>query len=97
MKELFELLPVWLPTWVAVLFLLVYTLYTFFRAYAYFDNGVKETMLGYGNREVRFYHIVWIVVDIPSLIMGRLYHVLKWAFAFKVYTFKDKTSKEEAS
>lgn len=76
-------------TWWQVGLLIVYALYTLGRAYAYFLEGIKYSLLGYHKREVRLYHVIWLVIDIPSIVLGRFYHVLKFIFSVKVFSFKE--------
>ena len=91
MKPLIDTISTWptLVIWIVAILTIVYAIYTLVRAYAYFENGVKQTWLGYRPDAIRFYHILWFVVDLPSVAMGRFYHVLKWFFSFKIYTFKE--------
>lgn len=77
-------------TWWQVVLLGLYAIYTMARAYSYFVYGVKETWLGYKQKELRLYHLILFVIDLPSMVLGRFYHVIKFIFSFKLYTFKEK-------
>lgn len=77
-------------TWWQVALLGLYVLYTLIRAFKYFVDGVKESLLGYKQVEIKLYHIILFVIDIPSIVMGRFYHVLKRIFSFKLYTLKEE-------
>ena len=77
-------------TWWQMVLLGIYTLYTLIRGMYYFNDGVKATLLGYREYDFRLYHLILIVIDIPSMILGRFYHVIKFIFSLKLYTLKEK-------
>lgn len=81
-------------TWWQMVLLGIYTIYTLVRGIHYFNDGVKETLIGYRKNTLRLYHIILLVIDIPSMILGRFYHVIKFIFSAKLYTFKEKKEKE---
>lgn len=67
---------------------IAYVIYSLYRAHKYWEDGIKETLLGWKKNDLRLYHIIWIVVDIPSIFIGRIYHVIAKIFSMKLYTFK---------
>lgn len=77
-------------TWWQMAILGIYFIYTLVRGTFYFNDGVKETLLGFRKRELRLYHIILLVIDLPSMVLGRFYHVIKFIFSAKLYTFKEK-------
>lgn len=83
-------------TWWQMIILGFYALYTIVRGLHYFKSGVKETLLGYKEYDFRLYHLIVIVIDIPSMLLGRFYHVIKIIFSAKLYTFKEKKENKNA-
>lgn len=76
-------------TWWEVGLLFIYTIYTFIRAWTYFSYGIKSTLIDNG-KSIKLYHILWSVIDVPSIVLGRVYHVIKFLFSVDIYKFKAK-------
>lgn len=65
---------------------IIYGLYTLIRAYQYFSYGIKDTFSI--KHTIHLYHILWMVIDIPAMVLGKLYHVLKFFFNIPVIPLK---------
>lgn len=84
-----------LPWW-AMVFWGIYFLYTLQRAY---EIWTATTELGlwkgyrfafFNKKEIRLYHLVRIVVDLPAAIVGLFFPVIRKVFSLKLYEFKDE-------
>jgi hypothetical protein len=75
-------------TWWQVGLLVVYIIYSCFRGWHFFAEGFKEAAFGYKAKEVKLYHIIWMVVDIPSIIIGRIFPFIKAILSIKVCNLK---------
>lgn len=90
-----------LPVWLAVL-AIVYAIYFFVRAYNIWEHtrdrgirkGYRRVFFGYGN-DIRIYHLIRIVFDIPPAIVGLLFPLVRKIFALKIYTFKKQESNQQ--
>lgn len=65
---------------------IIYGIYTLIRAYQYHVDGIKGTFNI--RNTIHLYHILWMVIDIPAIILGKLYHVLKFFFNIPVIPLK---------
>jgi hypothetical protein len=68
----------------------IYSLYTLVRAWSYFNDGIKMGLLGYGAEDIKLYHILWGIIDIPAMILGSLFPVLKFFFNIPVFPLKKR-------
>ena len=71
---------------VTLVFSIIYGIYTIIRAWQYYSVGIKETFSI--KNTIHLYHIIWMVIDIPAIILGKLYHVLKFFFNIPVVPLK---------
>jgi hypothetical protein len=77
-------------TWWQASLLLTYTLYTLFRAFCIFNDGLKYSLLGCSD-VIKLYHVLWFIIDIPAIILGKLYPLLKFVFCIPIFPLrKDK-------
>lgn len=65
---------------------IIYGIYTLIRAYQYHVDGIKYTFSIHNT--IKLYHIIWMIIDIPAMILGKLYHVLKFCFNVDVIPLK---------
>lgn len=65
---------------------IIYGIYTLIRAYQYFSYGIKDTFSI--KNAIHLYHILWMIIDIPAMVLGKLYHVLKFCFNIPVIPLK---------
>lgn len=86
-------------TWWQRLLWVVYLIYFITRSYKYWietehglRKGYRRMIFGY-NKEIRLYHILLIIFDIPPAIIGLTFPILKRILSFKIYTFKEKDKK----
>jgi len=85
-----------LPWWAMILWV-CYLLYFISRAYSIWyettQNGLKEgykrEFFGY-EKDVRLYHIVRIIFDVPPALLGLTFPIIKSVLRLKLYTFKQK-------
>lgn len=67
----------------------IYSLYTLIRAFWIFNTGLKEA-LGI-HKDIMLYHIIWGIIDIPAMILGKLFYLFKFMFNIPVIPLrKDK-------
>lgn len=78
-------------TWWQIAIVLIYTLYTLIRAYFIYAEGFLSATLAYGDT-LKLYHILWAVIDIPAIIIGMFYPVLKYLFSVPIFDWKKKQS-----
>jgi hypothetical protein len=71
-------------TWWQYALLAIYTLYTLFRAFYIFDMGLKDAIIGHGQNEVKLYHLLWSIVDIPAIVLGKLFPLIKFLFSVPI-------------
>lgn len=78
---------------------IAYVIYTLIRAHSYWEEGVKETLIGWRRYDLRLYHIIWFIIDIPAVFIGRIYHVFARIFSVKLYTFAkpEQENKDEVN
>jgi hypothetical protein len=69
-------------------FLGIYSLYTLIRAFWIFNTGLKNALGIY--KDVMLYHIIWGIIDIPAIILGKLFYVFKILFNIPVVPLKKK-------
>lgn len=70
--------------------LTIYTLYTLIRAIWIFNSGLREATVGRYAENIKLYHILWGIIDIPAIILGTFFPVLKLLFAVPVIPLKQK-------
>ncbi|MEH7782718.1 hypothetical protein CN526_26975 [Bacillus wiedmannii] len=75
-------------TWWQMSLLGIYTLYTLIRSFWIFNSGLKEATIGYGAKSIKLYHILWAVIDIPAILLGTLFPLLKLLFSIPVIPLK---------
>jgi hypothetical protein len=91
----------YLPWWAQILWV-VYTIYFVCRVWTIgfnaIDNGVfkgfKKTFIGYSDA-LYLGHIVWIIIDIPPIIVGSLLPFIRDVLTLKVHKFKRVGSAKE--
>lgn len=84
-----------LPWWGITLWVL-YTIYFVGRAiYLYFEvqehglwEGYKRVFIGKYENTLRLYHIIRMIIDIPSAIVGLVFPIIQKIFTLKLYEFK---------
>jgi hypothetical protein len=69
--------------------LVIYTLYTFIRALWIFNDGLREALIGESNH-IKLYHVIWGLIDIPAIILGKLFPVLKMIFNVNLFPLNEK-------
>lgn len=74
-------------TWWQMGLLGVYSLYTLIRAFWIFSSGLREAMIG-SNKDIKLYHILWAIIDIPAIILGTLFPLFKKIFSIPVIPLK---------
>lgn len=74
-------------TWWQIVLSVMYIIYSCVRAVAYYDNGFKYTLIGI-EKDVRLYHVILFIIDIPSIIFGQFIPIIKKIFSLKVYPLK---------
>jgi hypothetical protein len=74
-------------TWWQIGLLAIYTLYTLIRAFWIFDAGFRSAMIG-SDKDIKLYHILWAVIDIPAIVLGTLFPVFKKIFNIPVFPLK---------
>jgi len=93
-------------TWVSLTFWqmfiwAIYIIYTAVRTWHYYDGtGYKRKGLWTSYKEavfcnsdgIKLYHIIVMIIDIPAVIFGYFFPVIKRVFTFNLYTFKKKES-----
>lgn len=82
MNLLFTILPWW-----QVALLGIYSLYTLIRAFWIFNVGLREATIG-GNKDIKLYHILWAIIDIPAILLGTLFPLFKLLFNIPVIPLK---------
>lgn len=90
-----------LPWWAAILWVL-YLIYFIVRACNiwYYTNeyglikGYKYVFFGDDPKDIRLYHLMRILFDVPPAIIGLSFPFVKAVFKMKVYTFKKPIKKE---
>lgn len=82
-------------TWWQMILWVAYLLYFLIRTYGYWNETQGGLRKGYrsmifGNsKEIRLYHILLIIFDLPPAIIGLMFPTLRKILAFKIYEFKD--------
>lgn len=74
-------------TWWQVGLLAIYTLYTLIRAFWIFGEGLRSATIG-NSKDIKLYHILWMIVDIPAIILGSIFPVFKKVFSIPVIPLK---------
>lgn len=74
-------------TWWQTALVVIYALYTLGRAIWIFNSGLKEAVLG-TSKDIKLYHILWSVIDIPAIILGTLFPLIKKIFSIPVIPLK---------
>lgn len=83
-------------TWWQMLLWGAYFIYFLVRSWAFWDEtrdnglwrGYKRLIFSY-DKYFRVYHIVKIIFDIPSAIVGLFFPILRRILTFKIYEFKE--------
>lgn len=86
-----------LPWWATILWI-AYLVYFLYRAYEIWEitdkygiiKGYKIVFLGHNGRTLRLYHLLRMIIDIPSAILGLFFPLLRKIFSLKLYEFKEK-------
>ena len=76
-------------TWWQAGLLLIYITYTIIRALQIYNEGTKEALIG-DSCCLRLYHILRAVIDIPALILGTFFPILKKVFSVPIAPLKTK-------
>lgn len=74
-------------SWWQVSLLVAYTLYTLVRAFWIFGSGLREATIG-SSKDIKLYHILWAIIDIPAIILGTLFPLFKKLFGIPVIPLK---------
>jgi hypothetical protein len=74
-------------TWWQLALLGVYSLYTLIRAFWIFGSGLREATIG-SSKDIQLYHILWMIIDIPAIILGTLFPLFKKLFSIPVIPLK---------
>lgn len=74
-------------TWWQMGLLAIYTLYTLIRAFWIFNSGFREATIG-DSKDIQLYHILWMLIDIPAIVLGTLFPLFKLIFAIPVIPLK---------
>ena len=74
-------------TWWEIALLGIYSFYTVIRAFWIFDSGLRQATIG-KSRDIKLYHILWSVIDIPAIILGTLFPLFKRLFSITVVHLK---------
>lgn len=90
-------------TWWQMLLWVAYAFYFLARAYTVweevthygFKKGYKNILVGQYKKDLRLYHIIRMIFDVPPMILGITFPTFKKIFGFKLYTFKDDKKKEK--
>lgn len=81
-------------TWWQMSLIAIFTVYTFIRAFFIYEHGsYKHTLLGYGAKSIKLYHIIWFLVDIPAAILGLFFPLIKTIFSLDVIPLSQKNNK----
>lgn len=75
-------------TWWQLSLVSIFTIYTLLRAWHIYEVGYKYSLLGYGAKSVKLYHIIWFIVDIPAVILGQFFPLIKFLFSVDVFPLK---------
>lgn len=76
-------------TWWQTALLGIYSLYTLIRAFWIFNSGLRDAMIG-SNKDIKLYHILWGVIDIPAIILGTIFPLFKMLFNIPVIPLKKR-------
>jgi hypothetical protein len=76
-------------TWWEIALLGIYSLYTLIRAFWIFNSGLREAMIG-DNKDIKLYHILWGIIDIPAIFLGTLFPFFKKVFSIPVIPLKKR-------
>jgi hypothetical protein len=88
-------------TWWQMILWIVYAIYFLLRAYDVWDEvteygfkkGYKHILIGQYKKDLRLYHVIRMIFDIPPMIIGITFPTFKKLFSLKLYTFKDEKKK----
>lgn len=75
--------------WWQISLLGIYSLYILIRAFWIFNSGLRDAMIG-SNKDIKLYHILWGIIDIPAIILGTIFPVFKLLFNIPVVPLKRK-------
>jgi hypothetical protein len=73
--------------WIQVALLIIYAIYTLVRAFWIFNSGLRDAMIG-SSKDIKLYHILWGIIDIPAIFLGTLFPVFKKVFSIPVIPLK---------
>ena len=84
-------------TWWQMVLWVAYAIYFTCRAWHVWtemnDYGIKKgykyVIVGH-SKDYRLYHLVRTILDIPPMLLGLVFPLLKKVLSFKLYTFKDE-------
>lgn len=76
-------------TWWQIALLGIYSLYTLIRAFWIFNSGLRDAMIG-SNKDIKLYHILWGIIDIPAIILGTIFPLFKALFNIPVIPLKKR-------
>jgi hypothetical protein len=51
-------------------------------------KGSRNIFLGENPQYLRLYHILRMIADIPPLVLGIFFPLIRWIFTLKLYKFK---------
>lgn len=74
-------------TWWQLVLAVMYIIYSCIRAIGYYEEGFRDYLIR-GEKDVRLYHIILFIVDIPALLFGQFIPIIKKVFAIKVFPLK---------
>jgi hypothetical protein len=82
-------------TWWQVGLLVIYLIYILFRARSIYAYGMKGSFIDYSEKAVKLYHVIWAVIDIPAILIGKFFPVLRAIGDINLYKFKEEEKKED--
>jgi len=82
-------------TWWQVGLMIIYLIYIICRSISIYRYGLKGSYIDYGEKSIKLYHIIWAVIDIPAIVLGKFFPVLHAIFSVDIYYFKEKKEEED--
>lgn len=76
-------------TWWQLSLLGIYSAYTLIRAFWIFNVGLRDAVIG-SSKDIKLYHILWALIDIPAIFLGTLFPLFKKVFSIPVIPLKKK-------
>lgn len=80
-------------TWWQVGLVILYVIYTIIRSIWIFNDGLTDALLG-GKKQIKLYHLIWSVIDIPAILLGKFFPVLKKLFNVTLLDWEKKEEKK---